>query len=158
MYLILSILVSGISNLRTLEPNGQRLKDFEYHLYNWNADAYETKKNNGFVALGRWTDISGWEDCTDLMRTVAHCGVAHFNTKDNMFPASNGPYADKALPEVLKIAGYFNSFNADGGINKAGAQNLAAFVMAIREINNKTDGIADDLLPKSCSAVRYKWC
>ena len=46
-------------------------------------------------------------------------------------------------PKFVNIGGMFQSFNHDG------AQEMAAFLMAIREINDKYDGIADHLLPNT---------
>lgn len=47
----------------------------------------------------------------------------------------------------LYIGALINAFNADNGkVNEAGSHQLAAFVMAVNEINNKIDGVADDLL------------
>ena len=43
--------------------------------------------------------------------------------------------------------GVFPIVNADGSLNYAGAQRRAGFLEAIKEINNKTDGIYDDVLP-----------
>jgi len=40
-------------------------------------------------------------------------------------------------------------FTPTGSVNTAGLQQTAACIMAIREINNKTDGIADNLLPNT---------
>ena len=57
----------------------------------------------------------------------------------------------EALSGILNFGGLFETFdsNNDGSITvlQSGVQRKAAFLMAINEINNKTDGIADDLLP-----------
>ena len=34
-----------------------------------------------------------------------------------------------------------------GSLDSSGVRRYAAFVQAIREINNKSDGVVDDLLP-----------
>ncbi len=50
----------------------------------------------------------------------------------------------------LNIGGLFGEYDVSSGqinIRESGAQYKAAFLMAIDEINNKHDGIADDLLP-----------
>ena len=49
--------------------------------------------------------------------------------------------------EDIYIGGIFNQFYEDDNISYVGAENLAAFVMAIDEINDKSDGINDWLLP-----------
>ena len=53
---------------------------------------------------------------------------------------------------VVRLGGLFPRFKtAESGfkLDNAGVRRLTAFVMAIREINNKTDGIVDDLLPNT---------
>jgi hypothetical protein len=49
----------------------------------------------------------------------------------------------------LGIGGIFSPFAGEGLIAVDQAENLAAFLMAVGHINNKTDGIADDILPNS---------
>ena len=55
--------------------------------------------------------------------------------------------------DYVRIAGLFNFLERDSSNkltnekHKQGNQILAAYVMAINELNNKTDGIYDDLLP-----------
>eukprot|EP01041_Mallomonas_annulata_P008623 gene8623-17790_t len=48
---------------------------------------------------------------------------------------------------TIRIGGLFPQTDFNGIVDNIGAQYMASFLMAIREINNKTDGIADDLLP-----------
>eukprot|EP01041_Mallomonas_annulata_P008621 gene8621-17784_t len=48
---------------------------------------------------------------------------------------------------TIRIGGLFPQTDFHGNLDNIGAQYLASFLMAVREINNKTDGIADDLLP-----------
>jgi len=61
---------------------------------------------------------------------------------------------------TIRIAGIFNFLERDSTgtlTNKQhinGNQYLAAFVMAINELNNKTDGIYDDLLPVG-TTIKY---
>jgi hypothetical protein len=58
------------------------------------------------------------------------------------------PYAFAGAPTVVKIGGLFSAFKDGGSImDKENAEFLAMFLMAVSEINNKTDGIHDDLLP-----------
>ncbi len=52
----------------------------------------------------------------------------------------------------VRLGGLFPRFKTDAPdftLDNAGVKRLTAFVMAIREINNKTDGIADNLLPNT---------
>lgn len=44
------------------------------------------------------------------------------------------------------LGGLFSLFDLDGNLDPVQVENLAAFLMAVKEINNKTDGIADDML------------
>lgn len=56
-----------------------------------------------------------------------------------------------ALPYV-RIGGLFPRFKTSAaafGLDTSGVRRLTAFVQAVNEINNKTDGIADDLLPNT---------
>ena len=50
-------------------------------------------------------------------------------------------------PPVVLTAGLFNTITQAGEFSVTQAEHLAAFAMAINEINNKTDGLWDDLLP-----------
>ena len=57
-------------------------------------------------------------------------------------------------PPYFSIGGLFDTFAVENSSlayvrQDAGSQYLAAFVMAVDEINNKADGIHDDLLPKT---------
>ena len=54
----------------------------------------------------------------------------------------------------IDIGGLFNAFDIDGKPSAAGSQQLAAFLMAIKEINNKYDGIHDDILPDYYLRIR----
>ena len=46
----------------------------------------------------------------------------------------------------INIGGLFNQFNESKLPDYQGSQHIAAFIMAINEINNKTDGINENLL------------
>lgn len=52
-----------------------------------------------------------------------------------------------AAPATVMLGGLFPRFRIGGRKDGSGIERLAAFRMAIAEINNKTDGLADDLLP-----------
>lgn len=47
----------------------------------------------------------------------------------------------------IYIGGLFNAFDADKTVNRAGSHLLHAYRMAINEINSKSDGVEDALLP-----------
>ncbi len=50
---------------------------------------------------------------------------------------------------TVRIGGLFPRFRMDGSKDLSGIRRFVAFVQAIREINNKTDGVADHLLPST---------
>jgi hypothetical protein len=50
-------------------------------------------------------------------------------------------------PATLHIGGFFAPVSPKGSVYTSQAEHLAAFVMAVNDINNKNDGIYDDLLP-----------
>jgi hypothetical protein len=52
-----------------------------------------------------------------------------------------------SAPPVMGLGGLFSPLTPSGHRDLAQAEHLAAFIMAINEINDKTDGIYDDLLP-----------
>jgi ABC-type branched-subunit amino acid transport system substrate-binding protein len=54
-----------------------------------------------------------------------------------------------AKPPVVNIGGMFAPIDSTGAMSLSQAEHLAAFMMAINEINDKTDGIYDDLLPST---------
>lgn len=54
------------------------------------------------------------------------------------------------IPSEVRIGGFFPMFlPGSSTVDKNGIQYLAAFLMALREINNKHDGYYDDLLPRT---------
>jgi ABC-type branched-subunit amino acid transport system substrate-binding protein len=57
--------------------------------------------------------------------------------------------ASAAKPPMVNIGGMFAPIDSTGAMSLSQAEHLAAFVMAINEINDKTDGIYDDLLPST---------
>ena len=78
---------------------------------------------------------------------LTHENQATIIDKDGTIsPRTNYHRADLVSRE-FKIAGYFKLFDEHGYVDNYMVQRLAAFLMAVREINNKTDGVADDILP-----------
>jgi hypothetical protein len=55
----------------------------------------------------------------------------------------------ESMSAQVAIGGLFAPVSADGVWDVDQAQHLAAFVMAVNDINNKTDGIFDDILPNT---------
>jgi ABC-type branched-subunit amino acid transport system substrate-binding protein len=64
-------------------------------------------------------------------------------------PTSFPPFSFSSRRDVVRIGGLFSPFLADGTIDKSQTEHMLAFLMAIEEINDKTDGIDDDILPDS---------
>jgi hypothetical protein len=64
-----------------------------------------------------------------------------------MFLVSMLDTVSSAAPPIARIGGLFAPLSPSGHRDLAQAEHLAALVMAVNEINNKTDGIYDDLLP-----------
>eukprot|EP01041_Mallomonas_annulata_P009357 gene9357-19409_t len=58
--------------------------------------------------------------------------------------------------QIGLIAPKMSLFGSTVSINVAGNQAIAATIMAIREINNKTDGIADDILPNTLLKLAFR--
>jgi hypothetical protein len=52
-------------------------------------------------------------------------------------------------PSTLRIGGLFSIMDENGNIDLAGVQQQAAFLMAIRAINDKGDGVMDEILPNT---------
>ena len=52
-----------------------------------------------------------------------------------------------SIPSQLHLGGLFNVVPAPNTWDRVQAEHQAAFILAINEINNKTDGLYDDLLP-----------
>jgi ABC-type branched-subunit amino acid transport system substrate-binding protein/uncharacterized membrane protein YgcG len=55
----------------------------------------------------------------------------------------------------VNIGAMFPLFRTDASRDLSGARRLAAFTMAIAEINNKSDGVADSLLPGTSLKVAF---
>jgi len=63
------------------------------------------------------------------------CELPIFKTKDNL-PAKDYPaYSKTFYPNVIKLGGIFNIFNINGLPDPMQAQCLAAFLLAVKEIN-----------------------
>ena len=62
---------------------------------------------------------------------------------------------DKKIPLKVKIGGIFPLLKHDGtaAVDEGGIQYLAAFKMAIDDLNNKTDGVYDFVLP--CTTIDF---
>jgi ABC-type branched-subunit amino acid transport system substrate-binding protein len=109
----------------------------------------------GLVTVGTWSAEGGVEWKDPVLESESNHDVV-YNTADNSPPLSLGPYSDATFPSVAKVGLLFPFLDASGKIDDDGAQCLAAFLMAVREINNKTDGVFDDILPNTKLVVAVR--
>ncbi len=65
-------------------------------------------------------------------------------------------FVDSRRPSSVHVGGMFPQFLSSGTIDRDGSQNLAAFIFVINQINNKTDGWYDDILPNSNVLVEVR--
>lgn len=134
----------GMSNFGYY-ARGDREVGHHYKIMNFNADAYFLNPNDSFVQVLVWSAENGVQPCD----SVTDCADIIYSTVDNSMPSCYPPYTFAHPPSTIKIGGLFSPVDDFNHVDKVEAENLAAFLMAIREINNKTDGIADDLLPNT---------
>jgi hypothetical protein len=83
---------------------------------------------------------------TDAFAKV-RSNMAAIVEKEGSITSRPSSHRNEKSSQEFKVAGYFKLFDEHDNVDNDMVQRLAAFLMAIREINNKTDGIADDLLP-----------
>ena len=140
---------SGCSGNIHLDDTGYRNGFMQYALQNFNSDVYaqDPSSSGAFVVIGNWSLDQGYSDCD--VSTYSACYSAEYNTLDNISPDDKSPHYTDEPPEVIKIAAYIKPLDDNGDPDPFMVQHLAAFLMAVREINNKSDGIADDLLPNT---------
>jgi hypothetical protein len=122
-----------------------------YRLLNFNEEAYEADASvsSAFVLVGWWEATRNVTWCT--VGVDATCHTVKYNTHGDgsVRPTGYGPYKSASMPAVLKIGGFFGDVNSLNGFDSPGSQHFASFLMAIKEINNKTDGVWDDVLPET---------
>lgn len=124
--------------------HGAREHGNYYQLLNFNKARFDA--NNSLLPFSQvkvWSDAVGLFDCP----AVFNCPAIVYNTRDNTMPSAYPDYAHDQAPAVIKIGGLFAPFGVDGTINVQQAEHLEAFLMAVEDVNNKTDGLFDDLLP-----------
>jgi hypothetical protein len=61
--------------------------------------------------------------------------------------------ASYMAPDSVRVGGMFSPLSHTASVYVDQAEHLAAFVMAANDINDKTDGILDDLLPNTTFAI-----
>lgn len=124
---------------------GDREVGHHYRIRNFNADAYAVNPNSSFVQVMVWSVENGVQSCDSWM----DCSDVIYNTVDNSMPSAYPPYTFSKPPNYVKIGGLFAPVDQYGRFDVIEAENLAAFLMAIDDINNKTDGVFDFLLPNT---------
>ena len=134
---------TGVSGSVSLLPgvNGYKQGNREvgqyYELLNFNPDKYAadpTSEGFDYVAIVSLNE--GFHSCD---KSIAGCGTFHTNTYNARVPNGYPPYSFDNAPAVIKIGGYFTPFNADYSVNYQQVECLAAFLMAIKEINNNNN-------------------
>ena len=103
-----------------------------------------------FTLLGSWTDASGPQLCSVSVDGPS-CTAPVYHTADGLPASDSSDFTYAKMPSVVKIGGLFRPFllKGNGSVDVAGAQRMAAFIMAVRELNDKHDGVHDDILPST---------
>jgi hypothetical protein len=128
---------SGCSGAVDFDSYGHRDSDLNYNIMNY--------QGSSFALVGSISTHSNFTPCSG-----PECGVIAYTYQlRSQPPADLPPYYTSTAPEVVKVGGFFHHFDSEGNFDPEQAQYLAAFLMAIREINDKSDGILDDLLPST---------
>lgn len=135
---------------------GGREQGHTFTLWNFNYDGYLAGQNNDsvFNYVGTWqikTDASGkyvsggvsW--CSDGPRNSYYadrggyysCAPVQFNSMDGNIPSIVSPYHfDTPETNVIKIGGIFSNVDEEtGSVDANQAQGLAAFLMAVEDVN-----------------------
>ncbi|KAL1529245.1 hypothetical protein AB1Y20_000200 [Prymnesium parvum] len=128
--------------------HGDRRVGVTYELINY-VDA-----SLGFVAVGTWQPCGADAGCSWSEQWHEEPGVGPtFSTADNRKPSQ---VAQEAISEV-RIGVLLGMFlTAEGGYQKLEWSPRVGVFQALREFNNKTDGVADDLLPGVRLRVAFK--
>ena len=133
----------------TFNNRGSRLAGLTYAIFNFNQGQYQQHGDSiqAFSFNGIWTSQAGFTLCTNNAavdwRTYSFeqtvCGPIVFNTANSTLPpVDHPPYSTSSLvssPKIMKIGGIFSPIDDNGAFDANQAQALAAFIMAIRDIN-----------------------
>lgn len=124
---------------------GDRVDGHTYRIKNFNADGFLSGYNTSFVQVALWSHEKGFHSCdiTEICESII------YNTPDNSIPSCYPPYSYAYPPQFVKLGALFCPVDSAGNIDLVQIENLAAFILAIDAINNKTDGIFDNLLPNT---------
>lgn len=120
---------------------------YYYKLYNFNTEQYNLNKNNSYVPIRVGSVGVTSRLCTTV--DFSDCKKPERNTRNGLLSNGYPPYSLATTPSVLKIGGIFSPFSSIGTIDVSQAENIAALLLAVKQINDKSDGIADHLLPDS---------
>jgi ABC-type branched-subunit amino acid transport system substrate-binding protein len=122
-----------------------RVGRFAYMIYQY-QDIYAA-----IIPITMMINELGFRGCAGIPVT---CRSPRYNNADNTPADGYPPYSFASLPSILRIAGIFDLYEQNGLPVKDRVECLAAFLMAINEVNNKADGIFDTLLP--ATKVKYQ--
>ena len=125
--------ITSGSSVYPFERKGDREVGFTYKIFNYDTVAED------LVLVGKFSD-AGVTQCSTSSHLIdgVPCQSITYNTADNL-PAGNlAPYSLESFPAVLKVGGFFKPFDAQGNPDPLQAQCLAAFLLAIKEINQNT--------------------
>lgn len=148
----------GMEEFNTYARGG-REQGHTYTLWNFNPQTFSDGATNDsvFSYTGTWnikTNRSGeWESggvkwCDATGATNAEyadeggnypCASVLFNTLDGGKPSSTPPYSTDTPPAIIKIGGFFSLIDSvTGKTDQLQAQALAAFLMAVKDVNAAT--------------------
>jgi len=137
--------------------DGDREVGHHYRVVNFNEQLY-TQSNgiSGWATIGVWSVEDGvvWND--PILGKYEKMYPVIYNTPDNSRPSDLAPYQNAMAPSIVRIGGLFSPIDENGNFDYEQAQCLAAFMMAVNEINNKKDGINDDILPRTKLVVAVR--
>jgi hypothetical protein len=97
------------------------------------------------IILAAWLNVQ--TSCSGTFVELKYNYLTTAIGKDGTFTSRTDQHRNVKALQEFKVAAYFKLFDENDNVDSAMVQRLAAFLMAVREINNKTDGIGDDILP-----------
>lgn len=135
---------------------GDREQGHYFGVWNFNYDKYLAGHNDSFGFVGIWTVENSMQLCTSSDRYLHDIEYTCYNITYNTYnglPAldkpsymmqgccspTSAPKTSSSGYNVIKIGGYFTPLDQDGNFNEDQAQMQAAFIMAINEINQRSD-------------------
>ena len=120
------------------EGKGNRHIGHTYTIHSFNADKFKENPSEGLNLVGKfvypYTLICG-DTSSSLLLDGQACEAIDYNTADGKPTKDLPPFTLSTPPSIVKLGGYFNIFEEDGTRDPLRAQSLAAFLMAVKEIN-----------------------